>query len=133
MAIAEGLVAELRADSALMAIISSSGIWQEFAPPRERLPYLTYRRVSTGSTLTLDGPETLRRISFQIDCYADTIAEVESMKARVRSVLDGARDTLGTESIQICFMEAEHDLSDIEGDNAIRRVSLSFTIIAHEG
>lgn len=133
MTIAAGLRAELIADATIAGLVGADGIWQEFAPPSEQLPYITYRRVSTASSLTLDGPETFRRIAFQIDCYADTIAEVETLKARVRAVLDGKRDTLGSESIQICYMEGETDLSDIEGDDAIRRVSLTFLIIAHEG
>ena len=138
MTIKEGFRAELAGDATLAALVSDAvsplvpRIWSEFARQGDNFPYIVYDRTHMTSSLTLDGVDTLRNIGFRVDVFGSTVSSVEAVKDRVRTLLDGKSGTLGSEVIQFCSLETEQDLSDLE-DEAIRRTSLFFTVIAHEG
>ena len=131
MTIAQGLMNELRDDATLAALVGAR-IWQEFAAQNATLPYIVFSRTSTESGLVMEGVDTLRNIRFQVDCYAQTIASLNSVRSRVGQLLDGKSGTLGAEAIQFCHIEGEQDLSDLVGDKAIRRISFQVNIKAHE-
>ena len=131
MTIAQGLLTELRGDAGVSALVGTR-VWQEFAPQNAALPYITFQRTSTATTLTLDGVDTLRNIRYQLDIYAATIASANAVKSAVGGLLDGKSDTLDTEPIEFCYIEGEQDLSELEMDGAKRRVSLQLNINAHE-
>ena len=81
----------------------------------------------------LAGVDTLRTIRMQLDIYANTIATATAVRNRVGQLLHGKTGTLGTQSIQFCYVDGEQDLSDLVGDRAIRRISFQLSIMAHEG
>ena len=113
--------------------IAGDRIYYTLARQGDSKPYITIQRVSMQSGLTLDGVDTLRRISYQIDCYAGTFSEVLSLSTAVRGLLDGFSGILSGTRVQFVAMENEQDLSEIENDIASRRISLDFLFIAHEG
>lgn len=131
MSLNKGLVKELRDDSAVAALVSGR-VWWEFAKQADDLPYITCRRVTMQSGLLLEGVDTLRRIWYQVDCYANGLSEVDELKTAVRGLLDGNSGTLGDVKIEFCYLDNENDLSELEGDSAVRRVSLQFIVMAHE-
>ena len=131
MTIAIGMMNELRGDSALTALVGAR-IWQEFAAQDAALPYITFQRISQVTGLMLDGVDTLRTHRFQVDIFAAGIASANAVKARVGQLLDSKSGTLGAVKIKFCYVDGEQDLSDLEGDKAIRRISFQINIMAHE-
>lgn len=131
MSIKQGIRDELLADATLVALVGDR-VYSEFARQRDDFPYITFQRIGMNTSLILDGIDTLRDVTFRIDCYSRTVAEVETVKNRVRTILDGKTGSIGSVAVFLCSLESEQDLSELE-DEAVRRVSLLFNINMHEG
>lgn len=81
-------------DATLTAMLSTTtAIWPEIAPQGSANPCIVYQE-STGETSeTKDGVSHLDVQTVQIDVYADSATQRNTIAARVRTVLDGQNGT----------------------------------------
>ena len=86
-------------DSTLTAMLSTpTSIWLEVVPhgsisPQAANPCIVYQESITDTNETNDGPSELDGLKIQIDVYADSAAQRNTIAARVRTVLDGQSGT----------------------------------------
>ena len=81
-------------DSTLTALLSSTtAIWPEIAPQGAANPCIVFMESTTDTNETNDGPSELDGLKIQIDVYADSAAQRNTIAARVRTVLDGQSGT----------------------------------------
>lgn len=131
MSLEEGLVAHLKADSAVAALVGTR-IYHEKLPQKPTYPALAYARTSTERQMTLSGPSSLTQVRIALDAWTHSSAEMKSLAAAVRSAVSGVTGNLGGVSIQHCTYESEADLSEFEGDRSDRRVSFELVIWLNE-
>lgn len=110
-------------------------------PQAPKYPALVYTMVSAPREYTHDGPAGLVRARVQIDCYAETAAQVAAVKEALVTVMGGAQvEVLVPDSgspgvvveIQGAFCQNETDgtesgLED-SGPKGIRRKRLDFAV-----
>lgn len=136
MTIEEGLVAQLKADSAVAAIVGTR-IHPGAIPQDGALPAVVYQLISSPREVDLGGPSTFIRARYQIDCWANSQSTVRSLADSVRAALNGvglqSPKTLGSEPVQLVYLDDETGaLSEFEGDRRDRRVSQDWIIIYTE-
>ncbi len=95
-------------------------------PSSAGLPNAVYQRISTRREPTLAGPNGLALARVQIDIFAATKAEVDSLATTVRGLLDGYRGTTSGVKIQETRLENEQD--QFETNTEVWRVILDFII-----
>lgn len=135
MRVEQGMVAALVAD-ATVGSVAGDRIYHMQAPQEATTPYVTYQRVGTGRSTILDGVDTLTDVRVQVNCWADSTADVKALADAVRGVLDDVKGDLGGLSprVQVQFgrFESEYDLIDVAGDYERRRIILDFVFTLHE-
>ena len=109
MIIEAALVAELAA----AGTTAGARIYPQPLPQQATLPAITYLRVSTLREHTLTSPDHLPAVRFQLDCWADTLAETLTLKEEVRVALDGFNADSGLMGgaggvvVQACHLDNE--------------------------
>ncbi len=132
MSIEEGLVAELLADSAVATIIGTK-VHPEAMPQGSGLPAIVYSLTSSVRELGLDGPSAFVRSRLRIDCWSTSYSGSKTLANAVRAALNGiglaSPKTLGSEPVQLVYLDNESDLSSIEGDRRDYRVAQDWIVI----
>lgn len=131
----EGLVAALRAASAVQALIANTGspvtyrLTHGERPQKQALPAATWNRNGTDQELLLDGPSSLVRGAYTVEVFAATSAACRSLAAAVRAALSGVTGNLGGARVHAVWCTNESDLGEVEGDTTVRQIALDFDIL----
>jgi len=90
------LLQTLYDDSAISTFIgsSTSGIYQNYAPPARTKPYIIFEQISGPRDQTFDGPSGLTTVNIQINSFSTTYAECRSIADAVRRKMDGFEETV---------------------------------------
>jgi len=126
-----GIVAALKADAAVSGVVSDR-VYFERMPQGGSLPALTYQRISTSRRSFLDGSDTLTDVRVQVDAWGGSPVVVKDLADKVRAVLEVVNTDLGAVPVKFGRLDAENDLSEFDGDEQTRRVSMSFVFTYHE-
>lgn len=131
MSLEEGLRSALVADGTVNGLIAGR-IYPEIMPQDVVYPAISYQRISTVRYQMLEGVDDFTQARLQVDCWSDTYSGVKSLATAVKSALDGATGTLGSQAIQHCILESMIDLSQVVGDRVHRRISMDFLVYLNE-
>jgi len=94
MNIEQGIYSILTADTTLTAMLSSTtAIFQEVAPEGTENPCIVFTETVNDTNPTKDGVSILDIPNLQVDVYANTISERNTIAARARTTLDGYSGT----------------------------------------
>lgn len=125
MILEEGIVAHLKADAPVFALVASR-IYTHL-PQAVTYPAIEFSRISVDRFNTLDGPSDLVNARIQVVCWAATYAVVKDLATKVRQALNGVATTLGGVAIQrLYFSAGETDRVDILEDRKDYSVSFDF-------
>lgn len=124
----------LLADGTVSGLISTR-MYPLVLPQDPTLPALTYQRISGPRIHKLTGTTGRARARLEIDSWAETYTEAQSLAAAVRASLDGFIGTLtdgnspeSTRSATI-RLDNERDLhEDLGGGSALYRISQDYMI-----
>lgn len=94
MTVEEWLVAHLKADAGVSALVSSR-IYPLLLPEGAALPAISYQTVGDVLHYSHSGNSKLRRARVQITCHADTYAGAKSLAGAVKTSLAGYRGSGG--------------------------------------
>lgn len=78
----------------------STRIYPELAPENVTLPYVVFSVISTIPSDIKDGGSPIDRVNVQLDIYASTTVERDSIGEATRTALDRFSGTAGTVSVQ---------------------------------
>jgi len=130
MSIKGGMVAHLKADAGVAAIVGTK-VYPVPIPQGQSAPYLLYQRYDTDHIRDLSGPSGLRRTSFQLDAYSESPAEAEALSESVRLSLDGWRGTWSGIRVTSVILEKITDafINDPDGgEDVLYRVSIDIIV-----
>ncbi len=132
MSIEEGLVAQLIGDSAVSAIIGSK-VHPGAIPQGGDLPAIVYSLTSSVREVDLDGPSDFVQSRLRVDCWHTSYSGSKTLASAVRAALNGiglaSPKTLGSEPVQLVYLDNENDLPSFEGDQRDYRVSQDWIVI----
>lgn len=103
----------------------------EAAPANQPLvpPMITYQRIASTTSRTMEGLAGPHRPRIQIDCWATSYVTAKQMAEAVRQSLEGWRQAAGAnEAIRGTFLDGDRDL--YEPDTKLHRVSSDFFVWA---
>jgi len=83
----------LLVNDAEVALEVDDRVYPVVLPQPPTYPAVTYRRISQNIPLAHDGPVAFSADRFQVDCYAEEIADLVSVVAAVRTCLNGYSGT----------------------------------------
>jgi hypothetical protein len=98
----EEAIVELLADLA--------AVYPAYLPERTPRPAIVYRRISTTSVLTHDGPSDLLEARFQISAHAETHPEALTIARTIRARLNGTSPSTVLATVDLVTIENELDL-----------------------
>lgn len=107
----------LSSDAGVVAI-ASDRVYPDEAPQNAALPYVVYTRISSGRVYSLSGYSGLENPRIQIDCYAETMADVVSLSDAVISAMRGATT----------FKVAMDDPENMPEEDGTFRIMIDFSI-----
>lgn len=95
-----GIYAILNADATLKSEVGSDStgnikVYPQTPPQDVTMPFVVITRSNTLPTDTKDAPSVLDEVSIQIDCYSKTYAKTQTIKDRIRTLLDNYSGTVG--------------------------------------
>lgn len=118
MTIAALLHARLAADSGVSALVGTR-IYPVILPQKPTVPAISYQQISNTEQ---DGTSTLRETRYQVDCWDDGYAGVESVGDAVRAALEEWTDTDQTPRVKMCRVIG--GFTGYENETALYRVSV---------
>lgn len=118
MTIANLLYAKLAADSGVSTLVSTR-IYPVILPQDPTVPAISYQQISNTEQ---DGTSTIRETRYQVDCWDDDFAGVESLADAVRAALEEWTDTDQTPRVKMCRVVGGYH--DYENDTALYRNSI---------
>jgi hypothetical protein len=119
----EALTRYLRADAALTALVASGQIRCGWRAHRDPLPGLTIAVVSGPRAHDLVEPTGVARSRVQLDVWASTLPQAESIKRRLETLLDGYAGFLGGLRVAECRQIGESDHHVWPGDGNAKPLS----------
>jgi len=134
----EGLVTHLRADAGIQALVGNGDspetyrIFQELLPQEVTYPALSYQRISAPHALTLDGIDTFTPVRIQIDCHAKSSSDASGLAAALNTALNDVTGSIGGVTVRHVYNEQRSDLSSMDGDLVIRRITLDYVFMMSE-
>ena len=135
MSIEQGLVAHLIADATVGGIIGNK-VHPGAIPQNGALPAVVYNRISSVRDVDMGGPMDFVQVRLQVDCWHTSYAGVKTLADAVRAALNGvglaSPKTLGSEPVQLVYLDNDGDLPDFEGDRRDYRVSQDWIVIHTE-
>jgi len=105
----EGVVAYLKQFSGLTALISTR-VYPERIPDAATFPLVTYQRISTPRTLTMDtsgATGDLISPRFQFDAWATTTSGAKAITDQIRAALNGKTGSIGSVTIRASLADEE--------------------------
>lgn len=127
MSLEQGLVAALRDDADVSALVGSR-VYHEKLPDDVLYPCILYTRVSMERERLVTGVESLTRVGVQLDLMARTTSEVKDLAVKVRALLDGLTGDMGGQAIYQALLDQEIDSGSFDGDSEYRRVIADYMI-----
>ena len=122
----------LSADSTLTAMLSiATAIYPDVAPQRIANPCIVYSESIGEFSDTKDGVSHLDSNMVQIDIYTSTVAQRNSISARVRTLLDrysGTVNSIVVQSIQMVYSLPTVEPYKDENDKTIYRQTMDFKL-----
>lgn len=100
----------------------TSAIFPVVIPQKASAPAITYQRDGTRFLRTFDGHVQLAEASFQIDCWAYSVATAETLAAAVKTAL------IDYSTAPINQVWLTNELNLFEPETELHRVLLQFTI-----
>lgn len=106
------------AKTAFRALLSSGDvqalvshrIWQDFATVKEpSYPYLTFQQISSPGQYHMDGETDLAGTTFQVDIWARTVAERQTLTDAVRRAIGGFNGISSGERLKVQLTERGRD------------------------
>ena len=131
----EGLVAALRAASAVQALIATTDsparyrLYHGERPQKEPLPAATWTRNGTDQELLLDGPSPMVRGAYTVEVFAADSATCRTLAEAVRAALSGVTGNLAGARVHAVWCTNQSDLGEVEGDLKVRQIALDFDIL----
>lgn len=113
-----GLVALLKAEATVTAIVGTAGVYIAKAPQGTRLPFIVIDQQDTEEFLSLDGTGKLRRMGFTIDCIAATSVAAETLANAVREFIDDYTGAAGTFTVKAVILNGESQSYDPPNDGS---------------
>lgn len=121
MGFREELVAKLRADTgiaALVGVAAKARIRPDRMRQRDKNPCIRYQFTGREQPRHLLGPAGPETITVQVDCFADSRGEVETLADLVRSCLYEIRGQFGSCFVLGMRKTGDTDLEDPPDDNS---------------
>ena len=113
MSLEAAIVAKLKGDAGVKALVASR-IYPNVAPKGARGgAYLVYQRISTPRVRSMDGPSGLASPRLQLTCYGPTYAKAMALAEAVRLALDGYAGVTGGVTVQGVTVLDEGDIPDL--------------------
>lgn len=100
----------------------STRVFPSVVPQGQEFPAIVYQRDATRYLQTFDGHNSLTESSFQIDCYAATVAEAETLAGAVKTAM------LAYSTAPVMQVRIDNWLSLFEPETELHRVLLQFTV-----
>lgn len=104
-----------------------TGIFPVVAPQNSVFPYVIYQDVTTLPNDIKDGPSPLDQVRIQIDSYAKSKAEADTIAAAVRTALDRYSGTVESVTIDSIKFLDQFD-NAFEEELSIYRVTQEFEV-----
>ena len=109
-------------DSADISVALSGLLYPMFIPQGVGFPAATYQRIDTPQIASLGGPSGTEHPRIQYTIWADTIVEARSIAKLIKSRLNGVSGTIGSNRVQIIWVEDDADMPNISPDAEVRRM-----------
>lgn len=138
MTLEEGLVAALRADAQVGALVANATspvtyrIYREHLPQQPTYPAIVFARVTTIGNTILEGPSSLQEVLISLDVLALSDASRMAVASAVKAAINGVRGNLGGASVQLVHVTDEQDGLLVDGDQRIRLRSFDVRVHLHE-
>lgn len=130
--IGAGLRTLLINDSGVSNLIGSR-MYPVRLPQSPTVPAIVYMAITGQRFHNTEGSSGLSGPRIQIDCWAATFSETQSLALAVRKVLDGYRGAAGDDTIQGAFFDSERDFFEADaGVSGLYRTSMDFFIYFEE-
>lgn len=132
-ALVQDILGYLVADTTGVYSYTSNRVCQNHVPEiYGRENYIWLGRSSETAVMAMDGPTGLRDASVDLECVSTTLSTAESMAEAVRTRLDGARTSTGTDTI--AWIEVEDHSDDylpkgIGEDDGLHVAALSVSVL----
>jgi hypothetical protein len=100
-------------------------------PQLESVPAIVYRRISGGHNHNIDKATGSAIPVFELDCWADTYAQAETLAEAVRGVMQGFDGTMGDTVVTACILDDETDdyePPDEGSDRGVFSITLRYRI-----
>lgn len=110
------LVAHLKADSALAALVSTR-IYPMAAPQNVVKPYITYQVISDNSNQCIEGGIYQSDTRFQLDAWSTSYSNAKAIKAAVLNAISGFKSS---NSISV--------MDDYESETLLYRQMIDFKL-----
>lgn len=116
-------------DAPSFGALAGTRLYPVLLPEDATLPAATYQRISTTREYATTGPVALNRVRIQLDCWADTYAEVKQLQTAILAILED-RSTYASANIDSITLITATD--GYEQDARLYRVSMDFYVYAIE-
>ncbi len=113
-AITQSLATYLNTVGGLTALVGSR-IFPVYLPKGATLPALTYNKISSPRVRSHSGPSHLAHPRIQINIWANTFTELESVAAQLVAALEAYKGLMGSDQT-VSFVETELDDFDEEAE-----------------
>ena len=87
-------------------LLSATGVYQVAAPAGTKLPFVTWQIISRVPSHTHDGTSGVSTIRVQVDIWAGSESQRETLLSELRAGMDSYRGALGSSGVQCgrCFL-----------------------------
>jgi Protein of unknown function (DUF3168) len=121
--IADGLYAVLASAGAVIDIVGTpqtrteqmktTGIFKVQMPEGAAMPAVVFSQIAGESLMTMDGPDPLRFVRYQFNCYGKSPADAAALQRAVRRTLENFTGTMADGS-QVDDMECVLEMETFE-------------------
>jgi hypothetical protein len=135
--IADGLYAVLANASAVTAIVGTpatrtetmktTGIFKVQMPEAAAMPAVVFSQIAGESLMTMDGPDALRFVRYQFNCYGSTPGDAAKLQRAVRRTLENFTGTM-VDGSQVDDMECVLEMETFEDAPFIFNASVDMKI-----
>lgn len=117
-------------DSTLTIAVGGERIYPVVLPQGVTAPSIVYNRISGLGDHTIQAPTGLAQVRMQIDAYAQTQNDADTLSRLIKERLDGYAGLMGDVTVQGVFYDTMRD--DYQDDVKLFRVSQDFMIVFEE-